>query len=79
VVVPGIGTTVPVDGSRTLFRTAARPCTISSNIGLGGVDLKSLRLLYLISMLDPDRGNVLTGTCSSISAVDVPKTCTEYF
>jgi hypothetical protein len=62
-------------------KSPATPYTISSKIGLDGLSQKSLGLLYLISMLDPDRipESVLTGACSNISAIDFPKTRTEYF
>jgi len=62
-------------------KTPEQLYTISSKIGLDGLSARSLGLLYMISMLDPERipERILTGACSIVSVEDFPKNLAQYF
>lgn len=55
--------------------------SISSRLGLDGLKAKSLGLLQMVSLLDPDRvpEKILLSACSQTTSTDFPNTQVEYY
>ncbi|TPX10758.1 uncharacterized protein E0L32_008327 [Thyridium curvatum] len=79
----GIDDTISVGGGGSKVSTEAKIHSISSKVGLDGLQPSSLALLCLISVLDPDRipENILASACttSADGIEDFPKNLGQYY